>query len=176
MVQPSTRIHICLILVVVVTGCLGGPGLFENSDTTDPAENPTEGPDDPDAVCVRADTPGDPTYNKCLVSERPPNIKYLNAHDEPHNLSISIVRNSTEEVFADAARLEAPKYADYTAGVWRDVLDQPGEYTITATMDHSITKTTEWSVGNRYVGKVEIDWRIVVHEDGELRIHRHAFQ
>jgi hypothetical protein len=67
-------------------------------------------------------------------------------------------------------------YADssdlYSDGLWEDVIDSPGEYTIHATIDNSTTETAQWNVSEQYLGTGYIAWIIQIAETGELEVYK----
>ncbi len=152
--MPRRTIRVCLCLLLVVgAGCIGSPYGY---------------PDDPpeDEDCVYPDGV-DPNVPKCYVSTHPADLELINDGGESQNLSIEVVFEDAETVYADDLSL-APR--DTT--VEEDVFDRSGKYTIRATLSGSETIVETWTLQERYVGEGGPGWIIGISESGELSSNR----
>ncbi len=164
MLRPSIRMQLCLVLVVVLSGCLGGVGPSETE--------PTEETPEPYPGCTNLYPDTDPATFQCPISEYPPDIHYINRGTEQHTLSTRITRANGSTVFSEAVTLYAYSTDLSSSGSWDDVIDSPGEYTIHATIDNSTTETAQWNVSEQYLGIGLTEWIIQITETGELEVYK----
>lgn len=149
---------LCL-LVIAVTGCLGstGPGSQDGYEM-EPGEETVNGT----PVCLYPNV--DPAIPDCLVTERPPDVRYENRHVQRVNLTLRVVRNGSTVIFEDTVT-DVPKGG---GGVWEDVFARPGNYTLAATLNGSKTDRTSMSIGRRYRGSGGAEYFVRVLKDGRL--------
>lgn len=157
MLRPSIRTILCVILVVL-GGCLAGGAGQSPSSTTTP-------------ICKTVGA-GDPKSTMCLVAERPPDIEYQNLHSKSHSLSVRIIRDNSTVVFSDTVEIEGRVGETVQKGVWKNVLDTPGTYTIKAIVNNTQTDTVVWTVDKRYDGEGNVDWIVAIQETGNPLILR----
>lgn len=145
------------VLLVVLAGCVGGG--FPISQDVERETTSTE-------ICL-PETRGDPAIPRCLVEKRPPNLEYRNLDNKEHNLSVRITRNDSTVVFSRNRTVQP----DFTDG-WDDVIDSPGTYTITATVDNESTATYTVDLDRRWTGDGEAEWEIRISSGGNVEIQK----
>jgi hypothetical protein len=87
--------------------------------------------------------------------------------DEAYDLSVRVTRNDSTVVFARNRTVRAS-----ATGSFEDVIDSPGTYTITTTVENGSTATYTATLDGRYSGTGEPEWEIRISGDGDVRIRR----
>lgn len=108
----------------------------------------------------------------CSIAEQPPDVRYVNKHPEVHNLTIQVVRDNSTVVDSMSVTVDAASSNVSPDGTWRDVVDEPGNYSIVAIVDGTSRDSTDSrSFRSRYRGFGGVEWRIWIQENGEVNAH-----
>jgi hypothetical protein len=153
-------IGLCLLLVVLA-GCLGGgPSLRQLTDTTGTTTQD----------CITPDHVGDPYNPSCLIEERPPDLDYENLDNRTHNLSIEVTRFGTPVVGTNIT------VHPNATGTSKDIIDAPGTYRITVTVDGNLSQTETVTFDRRWLGRGGSEWQLRIFRDGSIDFRRYPRQ
>jgi len=150
--------RLIIIILIFFAGCTGGNGGQEVTMTA------PEG-------CVPPDD-WSTSLPICSIEKQPPDIRYVNQHSEPHNLTIQVIRNNSTVVNSRKITINAATSNNTPSGTWRDVVDEPGNYTIVATVNGtSMDSTPSRFFGDTYRGTGGSEWRVYILESGDVNAY-----
>jgi hypothetical protein len=117
------------------------------------------------AVCLYPNY--DPGTPSCLVAERPPDVWVHNRGNETRNVTFRVVRNGSTIVFEETATAYPG-----TGPIFVDVLSRPGNYTLNASLNGRVKDVDQWRVGERYVGRGEREWDVLILDGPEIKLEQ----
>ncbi|MFC7056932.1 hypothetical protein [Halovenus salina] len=122
-----------------------------------------------DGPCHRDTTKGDPKPTYCWLEKKPPDIDVRNSHHESHNVTVQIVQDSTV-IYSANDSLESASGGVVNHRL-EDVVNEPGNYTIRATLDGQQTDSYTDSVEKIYMGDGGPKWWVRIDEVGTLHVN-----